>query len=122
MARGGSRSGAGRPKGAHNKASDERQAKIAAAGETPLDVMIEAMRAHRDAGDLDKAADRAKDAAPYVHPRLTAVEATGKDGKDLIPEGTTNRSLAMAVLPLLRGSTVEAAEEPAAEQVAETAH
>ena len=110
MARGGSRSGAGRPKGAHNKASDERQAKIAAAGETPLDVMIEAMRAHRDAGDLDKAADRAKDAAPYVHPRLTAVEATGKDGKDLIPPETDPRRLALALHAIVAGAAK--GEEP----------
>jgi hypothetical protein len=32
------------------------------------------------AGDLEKAASFAKDAAPYMHPRLAAVEHTGEDG------------------------------------------
>lgn len=85
MAHGGKRPNAGRPKGAHNKASIAREAKIAAEGDTPLEVMIAAMRAHVAAGELDKAAERAKDAAPYVHPRLTAVEHSGKGGQSIAP-------------------------------------
>lgn len=82
----------GRQKGSKNKATVEKEAgqaevvaKAAAAGITPLEVMLGAMR---DAWphDKDAAARFAKDAAPYMHPRLAAVEHTGKDGKDLIPD------------------------------------
>lgn len=83
----------GRKKGSKNKATVEREtgvaeitAKAAAEGITPLEVMIGAMRHAWDAEDKDAAARFAKDAAPYVHPRLAAVEHTGKDGKDLIPD------------------------------------
>lgn len=38
-------------------------------------------------------------------PDLTAIEATGADGEPLIPEdAASNRSLAMAILSLLRGA------------------
>lgn len=70
MPRGGKRPGAGRKKGASTKRTRKTN-KLAeqAAGEgvLPLQVMLEAMRAHHTAGDLDKAAAIAKDAAPYVH-------------------------------------------------------
>jgi hypothetical protein len=36
--------------------------------------MLEAMRFHYAAGNLDKAAAFAKDAAPYVHQRLASVQ------------------------------------------------
>ena len=42
--RGGKRSGAGRRKGAPNKATAARQAAISASGEAPLDYMIRIMR------------------------------------------------------------------------------
>jgi hypothetical protein len=37
---------------------------------SPLDVLLEAMREHYQAGRLDIAAKFAAQAAPYVHPRL----------------------------------------------------
>ena len=75
MARGGKREGAGRPAGAINKASAERQAEVEASGETPLAYMLKIMR---DASvDEAKRLDAAKAAAPYVHPRLAAVEHSG---------------------------------------------
>jgi hypothetical protein len=49
----------------------------AVAGITPLEVMLEAMNAFRQAGDMEKAAGFAKDAAPYIHPRLAAVDHKG---------------------------------------------
>ena len=106
MPRGGARPGAGRKKGEPNKATQQRQAEIAETGVTPLDVMIGAMRGAWEAGDKDAAARFAKDAAPYVHPRLAAVEHTGKDGKDLMPESSP-RDLARAVLDILREARVE---------------
>lgn len=51
------------------------------------------------AGFRQMAHDCACDAAPYIHPRLAAIEHTGKDGKDLIPEYTDDqRAKALAVL------------------------
>ena len=78
MPRGGNRPGAGRKKGAPNKASAERQAKVAATGDTPLDYMLKVMR--DESAAPDRRDDMAKAAAPYVHPKLAAVEHTGKDG------------------------------------------
>lgn len=76
MARGGKREGAGRPPGVANKASIERQEEIAASGLTPLDYMISVMR--NLTLDEAKRLDAAKAAAPYVHPRLAAIEHSGE--------------------------------------------
>lgn len=79
MARGGARPNAGRKKGTQNKVTKVRAevtkqviAKAAAEGITPLEVMLSAMRAAWAAADVDKAVSVARDAAPYMHPRLTA--------------------------------------------------
>jgi hypothetical protein len=97
----------GRKKGTKNKATAEREAGLAqiaatakAEGITPLEVMLGAMRHAWEAEDKDAAARYAKDAAPYMHPRLAAVEHTGKDGKDLIPEHQS-LDVARSVLDLL---------------------
>lgn len=76
MARGGARPGAGRPKGTPNKATAARQAEIAASGLTPLDYMLAILRDETK----DEAArfEAAKAAAPYVHPKLAAVEHSGE--------------------------------------------
>ena len=81
--RGGARPGAGRRPGGRNRKTREIADKAALEGITPLEVMLHAMRAHYDAGKLDDAATVAKDAAPYMHPRLAAIEQTGKDGGPL---------------------------------------
>lgn len=49
-------------------------------GITPLEVMLCAMRAKFEEGDLVAAAALAKDAAPYLHPRLAAIEQSGPYG------------------------------------------
>ncbi len=72
MARGGSRAGAGRKAGAPNKATAERQAEVAASGLTPLEYMLQIMRDEERLPDVRL--DAAKAAAPYVHPKLAAVE------------------------------------------------
>ena len=100
MPRGGKREGAGRKMGARNTRTQEIAVQATAAGITPLEVMLGAMRQSWEANDKDAAARFAKDAAPYVHPRLAAVEHTGKDGKDLIPEHPPT-DVARAVLDLL---------------------
>lgn len=75
---GGARKGAGRKVGAATKRTREIADKAAASGITPLEVMLEAMLALRASGELEKAASVAKDAAPYVHPRLSSVEMNAK--------------------------------------------
>lgn len=76
--RGGKRLGAGRKPGAKNKASAKREAEIRASGEVPLDYMLRVMR-DPTASD-SRRDDMAKSAAPYVHPKLNAVEFTGPNG------------------------------------------
>jgi hypothetical protein len=82
--RGGLRPGCGRPKGARTVRLKKIAEKAALTGRTPLEVMLEAMRCHQEAGNLDRAAAIAKDAAPYMHPRLHAV--AGADGVSIPPE------------------------------------
>jgi hypothetical protein len=66
----------GRSKGTPNKATAEKAAEVAASGLSPLDFMLRLMRDEEQ--PLNLRADAAKNAAPYVHPRLAAVEHTGK--------------------------------------------
>jgi hypothetical protein len=95
--RGGARKGAGRPPGSATKKTRAIADKAAKEGLTPLEVMLDAMTAlHRQANELAEgaeaemggrkvnrlgllvaAAEVAKDAAPYMHPRLQAIEHTG---------------------------------------------
>lgn len=104
-ARGGKRAGAGRKAGAASKKTREIADKAAVAGITPLEVMMDTMREyHAKAmaiapgaaievneeaitrlGLLTEASKIARDAAPYMHPRLQAMELSGKDGAPLNP-------------------------------------
>jgi hypothetical protein len=70
--------GAGRKKGTPNKATAAKVAAIAASGLTPLDFMLGVMR--DESRDVAVRLDAARSAAPYVHPKLSAVEHSGKDG------------------------------------------
>jgi len=78
MARGGERPGAGRKAGTPNKATAEQREAVKASGLTPLEYMLQVMR--DDAADLARRDDMAKAAAPYVHPKLAAIEHTGAGG------------------------------------------
>lgn len=80
MPSGGKRPGAGRPPGAATRKTREIADRAASEGLTPLEVMLRAMRDHATAKRWDDAAKVAALAAPYVHPRLAAV--------DLKSEGT----------------------------------
>jgi hypothetical protein len=82
MSRGGARVGAGRKKGSVTKATVYRQemmARATADGISPLDVMIQTMRAAWAANKTDEALQAAVHAAPYVHPRLAASQVTVDD-------------------------------------------
>ncbi len=72
MARGGQRAGAGRKSGTPNKANAEREAEVKASGLAPLDYMLKLMRDDQQTPAVRL--DAAKSAAPYVHPKLAAVE------------------------------------------------
>lgn len=74
MARGGKRAGAGRKPGAATAKTREIADKAASEGVTPLEVMLGAMRELWDNGNKLDAASIAKDAAPYMHPRLSNVD------------------------------------------------
>lgn len=73
MARGGARPGAGRKAGAATQKTREIADKAASEGLTPLEYMLRILRDEtREDGERFEAA---KQAAPYVHARLAAVQA-----------------------------------------------
>lgn len=78
MARGGKREGAGRPKGSASRKTREVADRAAEEGLLPLDYMLKVMR---DEGADQKRRDgMAIAAAPYLHPKLSAVEHGGVGG------------------------------------------
>ncbi len=103
MAKGGKREGSGRPKGAHNKKTQEQVEAIEESGLTPLEYLLEVMRSPLpvelndaiEAGSVDakiiasliswhaRRMEAAKTAAPFVHPRLAATEISGPDGGEI---------------------------------------
>lgn len=114
---GGKRAGAGRKKGVPNKRTQAIQDAVMASGASPLDIMLGAARAvwteatKGERIDLDKAAAAAsiaKDAAPYVHPKLASIEHTGKDGKDLIPEASPDDVARRLAFMLASGAAAQA--------------
>lgn len=74
--RGGKRPNAGRKKGSPNKATADRQKAVEESGLTPLDYMLAIMRNEEAA--TETRFEAAKAAAPYVHPKLSAVDVNGK--------------------------------------------
>ncbi len=79
--RGGKRPGAGRRKGSRNKASAAREMAVAASGLTPLAYMLAVMR--DELQPLSVRMEMAKAAAPYVHPRFSAIEHRGEKDAQL---------------------------------------
>lgn len=78
--RGGKRPNAGRKKGTPNKATADRQKAVEDSGLTPLDYMLAILR--DEDMPTDSRFEAAKAAAPYVHPKLSAVDVSGKvDGE-----------------------------------------
>lgn len=74
MPRGGKRPRAGRKPGSATKRTREIADQAARRGLTPLEVMLRVMRRYWRKGEVDRAAAIAKDAAPYVHPRLSSTD------------------------------------------------
>jgi hypothetical protein len=101
--KGGARPGAGRKTGSLTKRTRQIAEAVATQGITPLEVMMKVMHQlyeeasnvqEEELGDkalaneariklLNMAATVGRHAAPYVHPRLSAIEHTGKDGTPL---------------------------------------
>ena len=109
MSHGGAREGAGRPPGSVNKASQEAREKVVATGETPLDYMMRVMR--DKSAEHQRRDDMAKAAAPYVHPKLSAIEHTGKDGGPIETVDLTDTELARRIaFALTKGAQEQATE------------
>lgn len=71
---GGARPGAGRKPGAIRKATAAAQAKAAETGILPLDFMLGRMRDEQ--APIADRMDMAKAAAPYLHAKLSSIEAS----------------------------------------------
>ena len=63
----------GRQKGTPNRVTLEKEAEIAATGETPLEYMLRVMR--DPSVEHDRRDKLAGQAAPYVHPKLAMIDA-----------------------------------------------
>ncbi len=70
---GGKRAGAGRKPGSATTKTREIANAAAAAGLSPLEYMLQVMRDGR--ADDKRRDEMAKAAAPYVHPRLSSIDA-----------------------------------------------
>jgi len=86
----------GRKAGTPNKASAAKAAAIAASGLTPLDFMLSVMRDENAAPEVRLEA--ARSAAPYVHPRLSAVAYSGPEGGPIEMRIEDKRAAALAIL------------------------
>ena len=83
MPRGGKRAGAGRKPGSTTKKTKEIADKAIESGLTPLEYLLSEMR--DTTLEREKRLDAAKAAAPYVHPRLNAVDHTSGGDKVGLP-------------------------------------
>jgi hypothetical protein len=72
---GGARKGAGKPRGAKTRVTQEA-IKRAGEGETPLEYMLRVMRSEDE--PAERRDEMALAAAPYVHAKLSQVETKGE--------------------------------------------
>lgn len=76
----------GRQKGTKNKRTVAREAladRLRKSGITPLEYMLRVMRSRSKNVSDERRDDMAKAAAPFMHPRLNAIQHTGKDGEPI---------------------------------------
>lgn len=71
---GGKQPGSGRPKGASSKKTQELITKATEGGLTPLEYMMRVMR--DESQESSRRDSMASAAAPYIHPKLSSVNAT----------------------------------------------
>jgi hypothetical protein len=74
---GGKRPKAGRPKGAVSKLHDKARKEAAKGGITPLDFMLSILR--DEDNTTEDRFEAAKAAAPYMHAKLSTIDATNKN-------------------------------------------
>jgi hypothetical protein len=79
----------GRQKGAVNRATAEARAAAEATGILPLDYMLSVMR--NENLDMATRMDMAKAAAPYLHPKMSPVEAKSNEQSGAEVDGITVR-------------------------------
>jgi hypothetical protein len=104
--------GAGRRPGSRNRRSVELEKAVAETGKTPLQVLLDTMRHYLEVGDRDKAAIFAKDAAPYVHPKITSISVGGQPGASPIEtKNVTNVELARRIAFILGQAAREQADQ-----------
>ena len=90
---------------------------------TPIEILLEGMRFYYEAGNLDKACAFARDAAPYIHPRVASIAVGGKPGAPIETKDVTNEELARRIAFILGQAAREKAEEtPLAASVASNGH
>lgn len=83
MARGGARPGAGRKPSALTTKTREIAERAVEGGITPLDYMLTVLRDETQTASARFEA--AKAAAPFIHPKLSNIEASGPGGAPLLP-------------------------------------
>lgn len=81
--RGGTRTGAGRPKGVPNKTTQAQRDAVLNSGLTPLEYMISVLR--DETAEREVRMDAAKAAAPYVHPKLANIDLKAEHSGDVGP-------------------------------------
>lgn len=94
--KGGKRLGAGRKKGEPNKKTAAKIAAIEASGLTPLDYMLDRLRDKDE--DPKVRREMAISSAPYVHPRLSAIEHSGDKDKPIAISNLTPEQAYKAML------------------------
>lgn len=104
---GGKRAGAGRKKGAQNKVNAALREKLNAGGIAPREFMLQVMRDKHQ--NLAVRMEMAKAAAPYLHPRLQAIEHSGKD-EETIPRSITVKFISANDVSAQRPNRTEAGD------------
>ena len=90
--RGGKREGAGRKAGVPNKVTRELREAAAGSGEMPVEYMLRVMRDPQV--EHQRRDHMAIAASPYLHPKLSAIEHTGKDGGPIVTENASELEIA----------------------------
>jgi hypothetical protein len=89
----------GRKKGVRNKRTRVLVAEVEASGVTPLEFMLSVMRSPRV--KMATRFDAARQAAPYVHAKLAAIEHSGPDSGPVKIIDITDLDRAKALMALM---------------------
>jgi hypothetical protein len=115
MPRGGPRLGSGRPPGSPNHRTRAVAARAAAEGISPVEAMLSIMRDALVKKDSVLALEAARHAAPYCHPRLSAVLL--RDDRERDVAAFDNPALAQFVRDALINAVTEVTADPEIEEV-----